>query len=138
MNESKGIDIFQLLYENTKRKRERRSDLLKSLGIKEYFSEGSVKINDRICQGIECKLCIKACPTKALYWGYGQVNIVEDLCVYCAACVLSCIVDDCIKVARKRQDGKIESFSKPKEAAKLLQSISSKRRITLVNRVFQR
>lgn len=138
MNESKGIDIFQLLYENTKRKRERRSDLLKSLGIKEYFSEGSVKINDRICQGIECKLCIKACPTKALYWGYGQVNIVEDLCVYCAACVLSCIVDDCIKVSRKRQDGKIESFSKPKEAAKLLQSISSKRRITLVNRVFQR
>ncbi|MBS7648109.1 hypothetical protein KEJ17_00460 [Candidatus Bathyarchaeota archaeon] len=138
MNESKGIDIFQLLYENTKRKRERRSDLLKSLGIKEYFSEGSVKINDRICQGIECKLCIKACPTKALYWGYGQVNIVEDLCVYCAACVLSCIVDDCIKVSRKRQAGKIESFSKPKEAAKLLQSISSKRRITLVNRVFQR
>ncbi|MEM1990770.1 MAG: hypothetical protein QW782_09115 [Candidatus Bathyarchaeia archaeon] len=138
MNESKGIDIFQLLYENTKRKRERRSDLLKSLGIKEYFSEGSVKINDRICQGIECKLCIKACPTKALYWGYGQVNIVEDLCVYCAACVLSCIVDDCIKVSRKRQDGKIESFSKPKEATKLLQSISSKRRITLVNRVFQR
>lgn len=132
-----NIDIFQLLSESAKRKREQKAELLKSLGVKEYFDEGSVKINTKICQGIECRLCIKACPTNALYWSYGQINVTEDLCIYCAACVLSCIVDNCIKVTRKRANGRIESFGTPEEAAKLLQSISSRRRIDLVGRVFQ-
>jgi len=132
-----GVDIFQVLTEDSRRKRKRRADLLKTLGVIEYFSDGEISINSRICQGIECKLCIKACPTNALYWGYGRVNVVEEICVYCAACVLSCIVDDCIKVTRKRPDGRIEKFSKPMEAVKLLNSISSKRRSNLVSRVFQ-
>jgi len=34
-----------------------------------------VKINKSICQGIECRLCIKACPTNALYRSYGQLKI---------------------------------------------------------------
>jgi len=132
-----GVDIFQLLMENAKRKKERRIELLKSLGVREYFIEGSIKIDAGICQGIECKLCIKACPTNALYWSYGRVNIVEDVCIYCAACVLSCIVDNCIKVTRKRPNGKIESFSNPRDAIRLLQSHSSERRLNIVNRVFR-
>ena len=132
-----SVDIFQLLSESAKRKRERKTELLKSLGIRELFEEGNIKINTEICQGIECRLCIKACPTNALYWAYGRVNVTEDLCIYCAACVLSCIVDNCIKVARKRANGKTESFGTPEEAAKLLQSISSRRRFDLVSRVLQ-
>lgn len=132
-----SIDIFHMLSENARRRKARREELLKAIGVKEYFIEGNVKIDNKICQGIECKLCIKVCPTNALYWSYGRVKLVEDLCVYCAACVLSCIVDGCIKVTRKRADGKIESFSKPAEAVKLLQTLSSKRRVNLVSRVFQ-
>ncbi|MEM2913440.1 MAG: hypothetical protein QXR06_03750 [Candidatus Bathyarchaeia archaeon] len=137
MSESGSIDIFQMLFKKSKRKREKRTEILESIGVKEFFEHGKIEINHRICQGIECKLCIKACPTNALYWGYGRVNVIEDLCVYCAACVLSCIVDDCIKVARKRADGRTEVFSTPREAAKLLWNISNKRRTDLVNRVFQ-
>ncbi|MEM1530761.1 MAG: 4Fe-4S binding protein [Candidatus Bathyarchaeia archaeon] len=133
-----GVDIFRMLSEDAKRRRERRTELLRELGVKEYFIDGSIRINNRICQGIECKLCIKACPTNALYWGYGQVNVVEDICVYCAACVLSCIVDDCIKVTRKRPDGRVEVFSKSSEAVKLLNLIGSRRRIELIGRVFRR
>ncbi|MEM2594310.1 MAG: 4Fe-4S binding protein, partial [Candidatus Bathyarchaeia archaeon] len=96
------IDIFHMLSEESKKRKARRKELLKTIGVKEYFSEGRIEIDNKICQGIECKLCIKACPTNALYWSYGRVNLVEDLCIYCAACVLSCIVDNCIKVMRKR------------------------------------
>ena len=132
-----SVDIFQLLSESAKRKRERKTELLKSLGIRELFEEGNIKINIEICQGIECRLCIKACPTNALYWSQGQVNVTEDLCIYCAACVLSCIVDGCIKITRKRIDGRIESFNTPREAIRLLQSISSRRRIDLVSRLLK-
>jgi len=129
-----SIDIFQIISESEKRKREERAKLLESLGIEEYFKEGSIKINTKICEGIECKLCIKACPTNALYWGYGEVRITEELCIYCAACVLSCIVDDCIKVTRERLDGAIESFSTPKEALKTLMKRSNEKRLEVAKR----
>jgi ferredoxin len=137
MSGSGSIDIFQMLFKESKRRREKRAELLKSIGVKEFFKYGKIEINHKICQGIECKLCVKACPTNALYWSYGRVNVVEDLCVYCAACVLSCIVDNCIMVTRKRADGKTEVFSTPREAARILRDISSRRRINLVSRVFQ-
>lgn len=138
MNGYESIDIFRMLFEESKKKREKRTEILESIGVKEFFEHGKIEINNRTCQGIECKLCIKACPTNALYWGYGRVNVIEDLCIYCAACVLSCIVDNCIKVARKRAGGRAEVFSTPREAAKLLQSISNRRRADLVSRVFRR
>ncbi|MFQ6095680.1 MAG: 4Fe-4S dicluster domain-containing protein [Candidatus Bathyarchaeia archaeon] len=129
-------DIFQLLYESAKKKREEKAKLLESLGIKEYFEEGSIRINKRTCQGIDCMLCIKACPTNALYWALGEVKITEELCIYCTACVLSCIVDDCIRVTRRRPDGRIESYSTPTESFKLLNDISSEKRLEVTNRRF--
>jgi len=131
-----SLDIFQMLYESAKKRLEEKARLLDSLGVKEYFSEGSIRINKRTCKGIECKLCIEACPTNALYWGYGDVKIIEDLCIYCAACVLSCIVDNCIQVKRKRTDGKNENFGTPSEVSKLLKNISSKKRLDVTNRRF--
>jgi len=107
--------------------------LLESLGIKEYFEEGSIRINKRTCQGIECKLCIKACPTNALYWAYGEVKVIEDLCIYCAACVLSCIVDNCIQVTRRRPDGTMEQYGTPTDVYKLLNNINSKKRVKIAN-----
>jgi Fe-S-cluster-containing hydrogenase component 2 len=134
---SSNVDIFDLLSDNSeKAKKKRKEELLTSLGVKEFFAEGNISIDKRTCWGVECKLCIKACPTNALYWKAGEVGIVEDLCVYCGACVLCCMVDDCIKVERKREDGKVERFSKPKEVVKLGDKINTKKRLERVSDLF--
>jgi len=134
---SSNFDIFLLLSESgEKAKKKRRTELLASSGVKEFFPEGSISIDKRTCWGVECKLCIKACPTNALYWKAGEVGIVDDLCVYCGACVLSCMVDDCIKVERKREDGTTESFSKPVEVVKLAEKINVKKRFERVSELF--
>lgn len=132
-----AIDIFQILTETAEKTRKKqRKELLAPLGIKEFFVDGSITINKRTCQGVECKLCIETCPTNALFWKSGEVGIVKELCVYCGTCVLSCIVDDCIKVVRKREDGKVESFSKPREVIMLNCRIGSKKRFERVKAIF--
>ena len=134
---SSNVDIFSLLSDTgEKAKKKRREELLGSLGVKEFFAEGNININKRTCWGLECKLCIKACPTNALYWKAGEVGIVEDLCVYCGACVLCCMVDNCIKIERKREDGKVERFSKPKEIVKLEDKINTKKRLERIRDLF--
>jgi ferredoxin len=131
------VDIFQTLMETAeKEKKKRREELLAPLGIKEFFVEGKITINKRTCKGVECKLCIKACPTNALYWKTGEVGITEELCIYCGACVLNCIVDDCIKVSRKRPNGEPESFSTPRNFIMLQQSINTKKRFERVKTIF--
>ena len=109
-------------------KREKKTELLCSLGIKEYFEEGSIRIDPKTCRGVECKLCIKACPTNALFWKTGEVGITEELCTFCAACVLDCMVDNCIEVTRKRPDGGTERFSKANDVIKLLSGINAQNR----------
>lgn len=124
-----SADIYQLLQEDSQRnKREKRTQLLKSLGIKEYFEEGSIQIDKRTCRGTECKLCIKVCPTNALYWKSGEVGITEELCTFCSACVLKCMVDNCIEITRKRPNGGTERFSKPLDVIKLLSRINTQNR----------
>ena len=102
--------------------------------MKEFFEEGTIQINVSICDGVECKLCIEACPTNALYWRSGKLGIVEELCVFCAACVLSCIVDNCIKVRRERPNGEVEEFSTPELAVRLLHDTNSRKRYEMVKR----
>ncbi|MBN1244943.1 hypothetical protein JXA31_05060 [Candidatus Bathyarchaeota archaeon] len=134
---SSNVDIFGLLsVDKDEAKKKQRKELLAASGVKEFFEEGKISIDKRTCWGLECKLCIKACPTNALYWKTGEVGIVEDLCVYCGACVLCCMVDDCIEVERKREDGNAEHFSKPKEVVKLQDKINAKKRFQRVNDVF--
>jgi ferredoxin len=116
--------------------RKRREELLASLGVEEFFAEGKITINNRTCKGLECKLCISACPTNALFWKAGEVGIVEELCVYCGACVLSCIVDDCIKIVRKRANGELERFSKPNNFIALQYDINAKKRFESVKDIF--
>lgn len=132
-----SLDIFELLTETAeKEKKRQREELLAPLAIKEFFVEGSITINKRICQGVECKLCVEACPTNALFWKAGEVGITEELCIYCGACVLSCIVDDCIKIVRKRATGEVESFSKPRDVIVLQHSIDTKKRLERVQGIF--
>lgn len=137
LSDHQSFDVFQLLTETAeKEKKKRRQELLAPLGFVEFFVDGSITINKRICKGIECRLCIKACPTNALFWKDGEVRITEELCVYCGVCVLNCIVDDCIRIMRKRVDGQVEDFSKPKEFIALQHSIDTKKRCERVREVF--
>ncbi len=134
---SSQIDIFGLLSSKDKeKKKKQRQELLAPTGVKEFFLEGKITINKRTCWGQECKLCIKACPTNALFWKAGEIGITEDLCVYCSSCVLSCMVKDCIKVERKREDGKAESFSNTPDVMKLEAAINTGKRAQRVREVF--
>ena len=127
--ESSSQDIFQLLTETSeKEEKKQRKELLATIGIEEFFENGSISINRRTCQGVECKICVDICPTNALFWRAGEVGITPELCVYCGACVINCIVDDCIKVVRKRPTGESESFSKPIEVVLIQYCINNKKR----------
>ena len=138
MDTNSGVDIFQLLEAASEgKKRAERRQILESLNVKEFFEEGRISIDKRTCRGVECKLCIEACPTHALYWTSGEVGIEENLCVYCTACVLSCIVDDCIRIRRKRPSGEIEEFSSPRQVFLLLQEIGSGKKIERVKSVLR-
>ncbi len=132
-SEEQSVNIFDLLSEEAseeeaEKPESRRAELLEPMGVKDLFEEGSISIDMRTCRGIECNLCVKACPTNALYWKAGEIGIIDDLCIYCTACVANCCVDNCITVTRKRPDGKTESFSTPKEVSTLLCNINSKKR----------
>lgn len=133
-----GTDIFQLLVETSaKERKKRRTELLAPLGVKEFFVDGSITIDKRTCKGVECKLCIKACPTNALFWkSSGEVGITEELCIYCGACVLNCMVDNCIRVTRKRENGEVENLSTPRGVIMLQNKINAKKRLERVRGLF--
>jgi len=134
---SRSVDILKLLADaGEKDKKKRREELLALLGAKEFFVEGSIAINKRTCHGVECKLCIKACPTNALFWKAGEIGLTEELCIYCGACVLSCIVDDCIRITRKRSTGKVETFSKPRDFLTQQDNINTRKRLERIKEVF--
>jgi Na+-translocating ferredoxin:NAD+ oxidoreductase RNF subunit RnfB len=138
---SSAFDIFDLLSgsdekessEPEEAESNQRAELLASTKAKDLFPKGTVTINKYSCVGVQCKYCIKACPTNALYWTNEGVGIIEDLCLHCQACVLSCMVDNCIKVTRKRDEKTDEQFSKTRDTVKLSQKISGKKRFTRVN-----
>jgi len=130
-------DIFTLLSEASKRKKkEKRAQILESMKVKEFFEEGSISIDKKTCKGLECKLCIKACPTNALYWKFGEIGIDEELCVFCSACVANCIVDNCIRISRKRPNGGTERFNTPMGVLILLNNINSEKRMEAIKLLF--
>ncbi len=125
-----GLDMFQLLEAAAAAKQQtQRQQLLASLNVREFFVKGKIQIDQKTCRGVECKLCIDVCPTHALYWASGAVGVEAALCVYCTACVLSCIVDDCIRVQRTRPSGEAEGFSSPQQVYRLLHAANAQKRI---------
>jgi NAD-dependent dihydropyrimidine dehydrogenase PreA subunit len=137
---AKQPSIFDLMNEESEcqvedkeeERRQRRKELLEPTGVNDLFKEGKIAINPFTCVGAQCRLCIKACPTNALYWGTGKVEVIEDMCVYCGACVFNCMVDNCINIQRTRQDGKVEKFSKPSDVVKLAERLNNQKRFQRV------
>jgi len=136
-DETASTDIYGLLLEASKKqKKAKREQLLKSVGVKEFFEEGKINVDMKTCKGVECKFCIKACPTNALYWKSGEIGITEDLCLYCTSCVLNCMVDNCIRVERKRANGDTERFSNPIHVCSLLENLNTKNRMKTITSLF--
>jgi Fe-S-cluster-containing hydrogenase component 2 len=132
-----GKDIFALLLETSeKRNKAKREELLKSIGVEEFFEDGSIRIDMKTCKGVECQLCIKACPTSALFWKAGEVGITEDLCIHCTSCVMNCMVDNCIEVKRKRHNGDYERFSKPLDVFRLWERCNTRKRVDVTKMLF--
>jgi hypothetical protein len=46
------------------------------------------------------------------------------------------MVDDCIKIERKREDGKAEHFSKPQDVIMLEEKVNGKKRFDRVKTIF--
>jgi hypothetical protein len=46
------------------------------------------------------------------------------------------MVDNCIKVERKRSNGEMEQFSKPSDVTKLLEDVNTRNRIKTVKSLF--
>jgi NAD-dependent dihydropyrimidine dehydrogenase PreA subunit len=136
-NKEEDVDIFGLSPDGTadSEKKKNRELLLASTGVRDVFQRGAISINSYTCIGVQCKACIKVCPTNALYWGSGKIEVVKDLCVYCGACVLICQVDDCIKLERKRDNGEIEKFSKPIDVLLLQKKLNTNKRVQRVRSV---
>ena len=122
----------QRQHDQQKERRQRRKELLGPTGVKDLFKEGKISINKFTCVGIQCRLCIKACPTNALYWGSNGIGVIDDLCVYCGACVLNCMVDDCIKVERTRSDGKVERYGRASDVVKMVERLNGTKRFERV------
>ncbi len=130
MAKKQRSDIFHLLLgASQKREKKERTRLLQSIGVEEKFVEGNLRIDWKICRGVDCRLCIDACPTHALYWREGEVGIAKELCIFCVGCVGVCLIDDCIQVSRKRPDGKIEKFGNAGEVLTLLRNVNSKKAV---------
>jgi len=135
-DETTSMDIYGLLLEASKKqKKAKREQLLKPIGVQEFFEEGNIRIDMKTCKGVECKLCIKACPTSALFWKTGEIGVTEELCVYCTSCVLNCMVDDCIQVERKRPNGEKERFSKPLDVFAFWERLNTRKRIDAVKMI---
>jgi Fe-S-cluster-containing hydrogenase component 2 len=136
-DQTSNVDIFRVLVEASKEKEKaRRERLLKSIGVKEFFEDGSIKIDMKTCKGVECQFCIKTCPTQALYWKAGEIGITHDLCIHCSSCVLNCMVDNCIEVRRRRQNGTNERFSNPRQVATMLDNLCTRNRMKAIQSVF--
>jgi Na+-translocating ferredoxin:NAD+ oxidoreductase RNF subunit RnfB len=140
---SPSVDIFTMLKETVQKPADKpdqetfRKELLEHTKCKDLYPEGTITINRHTCEGIQCKLCIKACPSNALYWTNSGIGVTEDLCLHCQACVLCCMVEDCIRVTRKREDGKTEAFSKPKDVKTLNDRISSEKRFQRIKDLYE-
>jgi len=143
---AKPPSIFELMNEEEEavseeeEKKARRQELLALTGVKDIFKDGKTTINKFTCVGAQCRLCINVCPTNALYWSGGEVGIIDDLCVYCGACVTNCMVDNCIKIERARDSGKTEKFGKVYDIVKNTERLNAKKRFDRVkaNAVIQR
>ncbi|MEM2425024.1 MAG: 4Fe-4S dicluster domain-containing protein [Candidatus Bathyarchaeia archaeon] len=98
---------------------------------------GEIVIDREKCKGVLCQQCVTACPERALVWiAYpGEIRVEKNVCRLCMACVVSCPVENCIKVVRKRSSGKVEIFGTLRDALRIVNDLNAKKRLSIVSRI---
>jgi ferredoxin len=121
---SKQPSIFDLMNEESEskvdektEKKKLRQELLAPTGVEDLFKEGKISINKFTCVGGQCKLCIKACPTNALYWSTGGVGITEVVRLLWRLRART-VVDDCARSSANAKTAQWK-FSKPSDIVNL-------------------
>jgi len=68
-----------------------------AIQVRKAFS-GTIEIHQDKCpEG--CKLCLEACPVDAIYMREdGRVDVDENFCVYCGACLKVCPEEEALRV----------------------------------------
>jgi len=68
-----------------------------AIQVRKAFS-GTIEIRQEKCpEG--CKLCLEACPVEAIYLREnGKVDVDENFCVYCGACLKVCPEEEALRV----------------------------------------
>jgi len=52
------------------------------------YNKGSITVRGHIC--IQCKICMKICPTDAIEFTDGHMTLDEDKCIACGECATKC------------------------------------------------
>lgn len=53
-----------------------------------FNSKLEVKIDNDKCD--KCLICVKLCPTKAIYLEKDELEVNQELCINCYGCVVVC------------------------------------------------
>ncbi|MFX0094695.1 MAG: hypothetical protein ACFFBD_23365 [Candidatus Hodarchaeota archaeon] len=113
--------------------------IIDDLGIKrEDFEFVELKIDHSICRLGECRLCLEHCPTNALYQS-DKVELIPDLCIACAGCILLCMVPKCMKLTRIRKvTGQKEVLQTTTEVKNLINAQNSKKRQKILQEAYKK
>jgi 4Fe-4S ferredoxin len=65
---------------------------------------GLISFDPRHCPP-NCRACTEVCPSGAIHWDDGLVQLDETICVYCLSCTIVCPVDEALEVKRERIQG---------------------------------
>ncbi|MHA1170220.1 MAG: 4Fe-4S dicluster domain-containing protein [Candidatus Hodarchaeales archaeon] len=78
-----------------------------------------------------CNICVGSCPTNALYF-FQKVNVQQELCVGCGACIFSCMYDGVIKITRTSKNGIKEHYESKRSFTLISNSTNSRKRVKTI------
>ncbi|MFW9995078.1 MAG: 4Fe-4S dicluster domain-containing protein [Candidatus Odinarchaeota archaeon] len=107
--------------------------ILRDMNVPQNYRNIEITINTSLCP-LGCQMCVKACPTSALYF-FEVVHVQKELCIGCGACASACPYVEPIKITRTRiSDGKTEVFRNLKEFVKTNNAENARKRIKYLSK----
>lgn len=104
--------------------------ILSEMRIPMKYKGIKIEIGSSKCP-LGCNLCVSSCPTNALYF-FQKVNVQQELCVGCGACIFSCMYDGIIRITRTSESGIMEKFDSKRSFVLISNSENSRKRVNTV------